>query len=30
MASDDDEEGEALATANEFYPYNDVRIEGEY
>lgn len=27
MSSDEDEEGEALATANEFYPYNDVRIE---
>lgn len=29
MDSEDDEDGEALAAANEFYPYNDVRIEGQ-
>jgi hypothetical protein len=29
MDSEDDENGEALAAANEFYPYNDVRIESE-
>jgi len=29
MDSEDDEDGEALLAANEFYPYNDVRIEGE-
>ncbi|OBT69344.1 hypothetical protein VE03_01067 [Pseudogymnoascus sp. 23342-1-I1] len=27
MDSEDDEDGEALAAANEFYPYNDVRME---
>lgn len=27
MDSEDDDDGEALAAANEFYPYNDVRIE---
>lgn len=27
--SEDDEDGEALAAANEFYPYNDVRMEGQ-
>jgi len=29
MDSEDDEDGEALAAANEFYPYNDVRMEGK-
>lgn len=28
MSSEDDEDGEAQATANEFYPYNEVKIEG--
>lgn len=30
MSSEDDEDGEAQAAANEFYPYNDVKIEGSY
>lgn len=29
MDSEDDEDGEALAAANEFYPYSDVRMEGQ-
>lgn len=29
MDSEDDEDGKALAAANEFYPYNDVRMEGQ-
>ena len=28
ISSEDDEDGEAQAAANEFYPYNDVKIEG--